>query len=262
MSPGQQADIHAPPALTLRHLHPEVGTEIVELDVRDDPVAVAEQVRRVLVERHLVVLRRQDLRPADLVAFARGFGEVEAFPGLGDPECPEALAISNRADKGNQASPYWHADGMLQPDPPSLTFFYAIEVPEEGGDTLFQNAHTAFNALPAEDQRTLAPLRSVQPNRVEHPIVRNHPVTGRKALYLDLALTVGVTGLARADAVELFRRLRDHYECRERVYRHKFRKGDLLIWDNASIAHSATKAPAHGETRLMLRMTVRGGPTF
>jgi taurine dioxygenase len=245
----------------LRPLHPGVGAELRGVYLRNTAEDAVRRVRDALLSHLLVVIRDQKLEPADFAAVAGRFGEAETFADKGHPDCPEVMTVSNRPGKGDETPPYWHSDGMLQPEPPMLTLFYAVEVPKVGGDTLFLNAQAAFEALPEAERRRLGSLRGVQTNGVEHPIVRAHPITGRKALYVDLGLTVGVAGIPRDDAISLFRRLKHHCDRPEQIYRHRFRPGDLVIWDNAATAHSATETPPGGGARLMLRATVRGGPT-
>jgi taurine dioxygenase len=246
-------------SFTLQPLHPQVGAEISGLDVRNMTPAALDRVRTALLEYHVLVFRDQRLAPAELVAVAGQFGEPEEFADSAYHDVPAVVPVTNQP--GKPTPPYWHPDGVLQPEPPSLTLFFAEQVPDEGGDTLFLNAQTAYDDLPEPDKERLAKLRSVQANGVEHPMVRTHPVSGKKALYLDMGLTVGVSGVPREEAVALFRDLREHYDRPERVYRHKFRQGDLVIWDNVSAAHSATPPPDPKHPRVMLRTTVRGGPT-
>lgn len=242
-------------------MHPHVGVELTDVDVRTVGDELVESVQAALLEHGLVAIRDQELGPAELAAFTSALGTAEEFDTSPFAAYPQVLRISNLEGTDEAPPPYWHADGILQPEPPLLTLFYAEQVSSEGGDTLFLDAHRAYAELPAELRSRLEGLRSVQANGVEHPIARTHPVSGRRALYLDFGITVGVAGLDRDEAVALFTELRAHLERPGAVYRHQFRQGDLLIWDNVAVAHSATRAPGPRQARVMLRSTVRGGPT-
>lgn len=214
-------------------------------------------LRAAVREHQLLVLRDLELEAAELATFARRLGESEVFEHAPDPEVPEVLIVTNR--KEGRTPPYWHSDGMMQPEPPSLTLFYAKSVPAAGSETRFLDAYAAYESLPQDLRTRLDPLRGVQPNGVEQPLVRVHPETGRKALYLDLGMTVGVAGMERHEAIELFSRLRSHLNEPGRDYRHGARAGDLLIWDNASTSHSATRPADPRGRKVMLRVTLRGG---
>jgi len=242
-------------------LHPDLGAAVEGADACAATDELVAAIREALLEHQLVVLRDQLMGPAELARFTGRFGVPEEFDNSPFPDHPQILRISNLDGKEKYPPPFWHSDGLLQPEPPTLTFFYAEQAPRAGGDTLFLNAQRAYDELPEETKQLIEGLRGVQMNGAEHPLVRTHPVTGRKALFLDLGFTVRVAGLDREEAVALFTRLKQHCERPGATYRHRFHKGDLLIWDNAATAHSATPAPDASEPRVMLRATVRGGPT-
>jgi taurine dioxygenase len=260
--PTPQSRTEQRPAFRTRPLHPALGVEVTSIDARAAGNGTIEELQALLVEHQLLVLREQELDPSALVEFARRFGEPEIFPAeFAHPDSRSVLQISNRSERPSAA--YWHTDGARQPEPPSLTLLYAEQVPDEGGDTLFLNTYAAYEALDAEDKETLGGLRALLGTGVEHPIVRTHPVTGRRALYVDMGYTTGVKGVEREEALRLFRELDDYYSNAKWVYRHRYRKGDLAIWDNACVSHSATEAPdPEKHVRVMLRATVRGGPVF
>lgn len=241
----------------LRALHPCVGSEASGLDLRTIDGAGFEAIRAALLERPLLVFRDQDLSPAELVAVTRHFGEPERFAGHRAHDLPEIRVITNRRGVGEIVEPYWHIDGMFQPDPPSLTLLYAVDVPDEGGDTLFADARAAYEALEEEDREALGRLRAVFGNGVQHPVVRTHPLTGRAAI-AGLSEAAALAGVARDEALRFSRQLSDHLSEPAWLYRHRYRPGDLVIWDNASVLHSATDLPPPEARRLMLRTTVRG----
>jgi taurine dioxygenase len=191
--PTPQSRTEQRPAFRTRPLHPALGVEVTSIDARAAGNGTIEELQALLVEHQLLVLREQELDPSALVEFARRFGEPEIFPAeFAYPDSRSVLQISNRSERPSAA--YWHTDGARQPEPPSLTLLYAEQVPDEGGDTLFLNTYAAYEALDAEDKETLGGLRALLGTGVEHPIVRTHPVTGRRALYVDMGYTTGVKG--------------------------------------------------------------------
>lgn len=231
----------------------------------DDDVRaiVADDLESALLRHPVLVFHGQDLAPGDLVDVARRLGEPERYERAhpDHPEHPEIAVFSNVAEqRGLSAQPYWHTDGLLRELPPRATLFYAIEAPERGGDTLFLDARALYEALDAEDRRTLGGLECVLPTGTRHPLVKEHPSTRVPALYANLASTVGIVGVERGSAAKLFAELRALYEETENAYRHRYRPGDLVIWDNDAVAHSATEPPPPEFPRLILRVDVRPRP--
>jgi taurine dioxygenase len=226
----------------------------------DDVRAVtAENLEAALLRHPVLVFHGQDLTPGELVDVARRLGEPERYERAhpDHPEQPEIAVFSNVAGRGLSAPPYWHTDGLLREVPPRATLFYAVEAPERGGDTLFVDARALFMSLDADDRRTLTGLECVLPTGTRHPLVKEHPGTGVPALYANLASTVGIVGVARDSATRLFAQLRALYDESEHAYRHRYRPGDLVIWDNDAVAHSATEPAPPEFPRLVLRVDVR-----
>ena len=161
--------------------------------------------------------------------------------------------------------------------PPLGSLLYGVEVPPEGGDTLFASMYAAYEALDAGTKQRISGLRArhrynierrrreiritddqaASVREVSHPVVRTHPETGRKALYVNPGFTVGIEGLAESDGAALLADLFDHIADARFQYRHIWRQRDLVFWDNRCVMHQATDYdPVH--TRHMLRTTVKG----
>lgn len=232
----------------------------------------------------------QRLSASQLTAFAGHFGEPQVIPYLqhyAHPERPEIMRVTNIRENGQNighadAGRVWHSDMSFMPRPPRATMLYAVEVPEENGeplgDTLFASAVAAHDTLPAHTKNNLAGLQAVHrvsgrrrktgtgaeddPGRkrhpdVTHPVVRRHPETGRKAIYVSDGECIGIAGMADEEARPLLADLAQLVIRPEHQYRHKWRTGDLVIWDNCAVQHLAVhdyEWPRH--RRMMHRVTM------
>jgi len=172
--------------------------------------------------------------------------------------------------KFSRASNYhWHTDKPYNPAPPLLTTLYAVELPPVGGDTEFANMAQAHAALPQETKRRIAGLRVVfrpafDPSRgaVDHPLVRTHPDTGAKSLYLGNHST-HIQGMSEAESAALLDALLKHATQRQFVYAHRWRVGDLIMWDNRCLLHRAVaNYEVEKYRRVMHRSVVRGSVPF
>jgi taurine dioxygenase len=236
----------------------------------------------------VIFFRGQSLTPPQQVAFTRRFGEIE-FNIFGErwsvPGNPEIVVISNITE-GNRsvgvrrAGENWHSDMCYVARPPRGTMLYAIEVPELHGlvlgDTEFASAQAAWEALPdslrhrIEGRRAVfdfvARKRAVPPTQEEidrnppvmHPIVRTHPYTGKKCLYIMRDDCTGIEGLEQDEADALIAALADHIVKPAFVYRHQWRSGDLLMWDNCTVQHRAIQDYDLPQRRFMHRTTMGG----
>jgi taurine dioxygenase len=208
------------------------------------------------------------------------------------PGYPEILLLSNILDPNGQpignadAGRTWHTDLSYTATPPRGSLLYAVEVPynEHGealGETLFVSTAAAYDALPAARQRQLLGLRAIHragakqyaPNSqladavkdlpdVIHPVIRTHPVTGQRAIYVRAGECVSIVGMPDAEALPLIRELCDFVTRPEFLYRHHWRVGDLLMWDNCCAQHLAVKDYDLPQRRLMHRVTVNGSVPF
>src|SRR5205814_1319046 len=221
----------------------------------------------------VLVFRGQKLTPTEYLSFARQFGppEPHVIDQFHHPEHADILILSNRMKNGKpiglaDAGTYFHTDYSYLDVPARATLLYSIEVPKKGGDTLFADQYSAYDDLPAAMKRRIDPLvalhhygnrddldkssRTVasvlteeQENKmswVRHPLVRLHPITGRKALYAVSGSSFSIEGMPQDEAVQLLDELKRHATQQKYQVRLKYGLGDVVIWDNASLLHSAT----------------------
>jgi taurine dioxygenase len=266
-----------------RPLSPALGAEILDVDLREE---VDDEVFAAILDawhRHLVILvRDQHLTEEDQVRFAERFGPLAK---IHTPRFvrthPAVMLISNIREDGKpigalpDGEMHFHSDQCYQERPAMGTMLYALEVPRHGGNTLFANAYTAYATLPetvrrridgrhalnAYDYDTAATKRGTRvaegvPSCV-HPVVRTHPATGRKALYVNRLMTVAIEGMDEAESDDLLGFLFAHQERRDLVYEHVWRPGDLLLWDNRCTLHARTDF-SPDERRLLRRVTILG----
>jgi alpha-ketoglutarate-dependent taurine dioxygenase len=251
-----------------------------------------ELIRTAFLAHHVVVFPDQLLTREQQYAFTANFGEVEphiGWSGLGK-RYAVAHVISNLDSNGKpvdrSSSPVsnyrWHTDKAYYAVPPMLTALYAVELPPQGGDTEFANTELGYSALPQETKRRLAGIRVVfqwgaalnetsEPLRhgelrerppVDHPLVRTHPETGKKALYLGNHAS-HIVGMPKAEGAALLEELLRHTTQPQFVYTHRWRHGDLVIWDNRCLLHRAVANYEMDKYRRVLhRSVVRGTVPF
>lgn len=270
-------------ALQTRPLSPALGAEIIGVDLRREmdngfTAHLLEAWHRNLV----ILLRDQQLSEEDQVRFAERFGppaviHTKQFV----QKHPAVMLISNIREDGKpigalpDGEMHFHSDQCYQERPAMASMLYAIEVPSKGGNTLFANAYAAYETLPADIKRRIEGRRALNaydydtaatkrgtkvadgvPTYV-HPMVRTHPATGRKALYVNRLMTVRIMDLPEEESSKLLDFLFDHQEQRQFIYEHVWRVGDILMWDNRCTLHARTDFRAN-ERRLMRRVTILG----
>jgi taurine dioxygenase len=233
----------------------------------------------------VLVFRNQSLAPEKQIEFSRRFGELEVLPfsRFTLPGHAEVLLITNLKDGDrhigiHDAGREWHADSTYVPNPSLASFLFAVEVPFDNeqalGDTLFVPTTGHFEEFDEGRQKLLSSLSSVhrmdarlvtkageQPPQAIHPVIVNHPRTGRKCLFVNEGRTVEFVGMDSDESRVLLRNLLEKLREPHRIYRHRWRVGDLLMWDNIGVQHQAThnyQWPKH--RRLMHRTTVKGQP--
>jgi len=271
-----------PAALAVRPLSPALGAEITGVDLRNP---IDDALRRAILDawhQHLVVLlRNQTLDEDAQVRFAETFGPLaKVSSGRKYSEKHSSIMlISNIRQDGKpigalpDGEMHFHSDQCHQETPAKATMLYAIEIPSAGGNTLFANTCLAYETLPAETRQLLAGRRALNAYQTDttlrsasyegagssywHPVVRTHPVTGRKALYVNRLMTRRIEGLPAEQSDAVLKQLFDHQEQRGFVYEHVWRPGDILIWDNRCTLHARTDFSA-GERRLLRRVTILG----
>jgi alpha-ketoglutarate-dependent taurine dioxygenase len=266
-------------ALRVERLSPALGVRITGTNL-SVPLSAddKEAIWLAFLAHHIVVFPEQSLSREQQFAFAASFGQVEAH-GEHRPESKRhgvAHVLSNLDADGNPtlrvsraANYHWHTDKPYNPAPPMLTTLYAVEVPPRGGDTEFANTTLAYDALPEATKRRIAALRVVfrpafdtRQRGVDHPLVRTHPDTGRKALYLGNHST-HILGMPDAEGAALLGDLLEHATQRQFVYTHRWRAGDLTMWDNRCLLHRAVLDEDTGKhRRIMHRSLVRGTVPF
>jgi taurine dioxygenase len=268
-----------------------LGAEIVGVDLRQK---LDQRTFRTINDAYnthtVIVFRNQQLTPEHLLRFAYRFGSLEISPRkqFALPGYPEILVLSNILDANGKpignadAGRTWHTDMSYTATPPRGSLLYAVEIPrnvqgEAQGDTQFVSTAAAYDALPVEMQTRLHGLQAIHragakqyaPGRrlaaaikdlpdVIHPVVRTHPVSGRKAIYVREGECVGIVDMPDAEALPLIDMLSDFVTQPAFMYRHKWRLGDLLMWDNCCAQHLAIKNYALPQRRLMHRVTVNG----
>jgi len=247
------------------------------------------RIHDAFLEHSVLVFRQQTLSNEQHIEFSRRFGELEIHTAKHWllPDQPEILVLSNRGEKGTKpivnGGAYWHSDITYKPKPPLGSLLYALEVPPEGGDTLYANMNAAYESLDdatkarienldavhrygdryrlmAKQDKERPPLSEAQLAEVPdvvHPVVRTHPETGRKALFVNEGFTIGIAGMDEDEGRALLQHLFEHSVLPEHVYRHRWKAGDLVMWDNRCTMHRATEYDLR-YARAMHRTTIQG----
>lgn len=279
----------------IRALYGPLGAEVIGLDLTR-PVGDEDfrRIHRAHLNYQVLVFRAQRITPAQQVAFSRRFGplQIHVLNQFALPGHPEVLIVSNIKENGRpiglgDAGHYWHSDLSYVEKPSLGSLLHAQELPAEGGDTLFANQHAAYEALPDDLKQRIAGLRAehsylckyeelrarntwrpkltqVQIDQVQphvHPIVRTHPETGRKALFVSEHFTTRIVGLPEDESRTLLDTLFAHSVRPEFIYRHRWQPYDMVFWDNRSVLHLAAGTP-DALRRKLYRTTVEGDVPF
>jgi taurine dioxygenase len=242
-----------------------LGIEIDELDLSSTET---EELRTLLAEHGVLILRRQPLDDAGFLAFLRRFGEMMFTEGETPvPGFPDLNVISN-VGRTTPPKSTFHVDTTYVPNPPAYTALRAVEVPESGGSTLFSDQYAAYDTLPADRKADLAGrtvthrvtgVASDTDSCAEHPLFAVHPVTGRTALALSApARCVAISGMSTEEAQETVRYLFEHSTRETNVLRHAWAPEDVVMWDNRCVMHKADHSGVVGN-RVMHRGMVANG---
>lgn len=244
------------------------------------------RLNRAFSEHSVLAVRDQTLTAPQMLDAVRLFGEVfrQHNTRFALPDCPEIHYLSNQ-DKYEDGKRYipgagYHTDHSNDMEPPKATVLLAIRLPDAGGDTQYVNMHRAYEDLPAATKTRIDRLKGIHvyqsrhserklmalppeaqakvPKAVEHPIVRTHPETGRKSLYLNPIRIEGIVGMAEGEALRLLDDLLAHATQEKYQYRHRWRKGDLVLWDNRCLLHKANGDYDHSQTRYLYRVMLKG----
>jgi taurine dioxygenase len=275
--------------MRIKALSEHVGAEISGVNLAADlSDGTFERIEDAYNHYSVMVFRDQQLTPEQQIAFARRFGELEISPRteFALPGYPEILVLSNIIENGKpignaDAGRTWHTDMSYTKTPPRGSLLYAREIPIANGralgDTIFASAAAAFESLSPDKQASLLGLRAIHRGSakkyapgsrlgdlikdipdVEHPVIRTHPITGRKAIYVREGECVGIGGMPDEQSLPLIKELADMVTRPEFCYRHRWSLGDLLMWDNSMTQHLATSDYQLPLRRLMHRVTVNG----
>lgn len=273
--------------MQMRPLSDHTGVEATDIDLRQpQPAATVAALNEAFSRHSVLVIRDQRLEPAQMVAAVELFGAI--FPQHNTrfalPDCPQIHYISNqdRFPDGRRYIPGegWHTDHSNDARPPKATVLQAVQLPGAGGDTQFANMAAAYEALPEDMKTRIAPLIGIHvyqsshssrklmslseanrervPNAVLHPIVRTHPETGRKAIYINPIRIEGILGLDHKEALPLLDTLLEHATAERFQYRHQWRSGDLVMWDNRCLLHKANGDYDMEQTRYLYRVMLKG----
>ncbi len=259
--------------MTMRPLTGSIGAEILDLDLRGLDDTRFADIRQAFLDNCMLVFRDQHLNAADLTEFGHRWGETFHTPHATPLDgFPDTIAIRNRGKAGTTTE-YWHTDSVFSPRPPALSILAAQTVPPAGGDTMFANQYLAYETL-SPGLRALAETlragyyRTASMGRVmgdassavktaDHPVVRTHPETGRKALYLSYDPTVRLEGFSESESRAIVALFAAHATQPAFCYRHRWQPGDVVMWDNRSAVHFAVHDYGEQE-RLHFRMTIAG----
>lgn len=270
--------------LDVRPIAGALGAEIhgVRLDEALDTDVVA-AIRQALLDHLVIFFRDQDLPPERFLAVARHFGEPVEYPFVhGIEGYPHIIRVEKLEHETVNFGGIWHSDTTYLDSPPMGTLLVAREVPPVGGDTLFANQYLAYETLSEglkhlldgltavsssaranttrtrEDRMRTAPASHVREElTAEHPVVRTHPETGRKALYVNVAHTVRFSGMTEAESSPLLNYLFAHQTKPEFTCRFSWRVGSVAFWDNRAAQHNPIN-DYHGYRRVMHRITLAG----
>jgi taurine dioxygenase len=276
--------------IAVRPVAGAVGAELSGVDLRRLDDAVVAEIRQAWLEHGVVFFRDQELDAEQFLAFARSIGEVTRYPFVpGIDGQPDIIAVTKLPHEQVNFGGIWHSDTAYLDEPPMATMLLARHVPPVGGDTLFASQYAAYDALSPALRDVLEPLRAVnssaladvsktredrlrdhdgpdgepqesaEPQEYEavHPVVRTHPETGRKALYVNVAHTARFEGMTEDESRPLLELLFRHQVRPELTCRFSWQVGSLALWDNRCVQHNPVN-DYHGHTRVMHRITLTG----
>jgi taurine dioxygenase len=262
------------------------GAEVVGLDfTRPIDTETRATLRRAFAEHHVLVMRDQHFAPDEFKAAAQVFGELHQHDKKERhvPGHPDVYYVSNdEIVDGKRIIPgeTFHTDHSNHPCPPKATMLFAVELPSSGGDTQYVNMHDAYDELPADTKQRIDGLKAVHvylsrysprplghiteesrrnlPPPGIHPLVRTHPENGRKALFLNPVRMESIVGMEDTDALALIDDLMRHATSKRYEYRHRWRHGDWVLWDNRSVMHQANPDYDMNERRYLYRLMLEG----
>lgn len=260
-----------------------IGAEITGVDLtmlNDETYA---EIHRAFLQHLVVFFHDQNITPAQQIAFSRRFGEIGYYPFVKGMEAyPEIVEVRKEPEEKENFGGIWHSDTTYLATPPLGAVLYAKELPPDGGDTLWSNMYLAYDALSDGMKRLLGGLKGVNSSQkgaaaigrearrdeapgvssdvqheAIHPVIRTHPETGRKAIYVNAGHTIRFEGMTAAASEPILKFLFGHLVRPEFTCRFQWKAGSLAVWDNRCSQHYAMN-DYHGHRRVMHRITIQG----
>ncbi|HEX7249774.1 MAG TPA: TauD/TfdA family dioxygenase [Burkholderiales bacterium] len=266
--------------MQVRRIAGALGAEITGIDLAKE--IPAKEIRAAFLEHQVLFFRDQPLTPAQFMAFARAMGKPVEYPFVKGLEgFPEVIEVKKLEHERHNFGGIWHSDTAYLAEPPMGSMLLAREVPPHGGDTLFASQYLAYEALSAGLKDVLGRLKAVNTSAkadvsktredrirsdgkadakeyaAEHPVVRTHPETGRRALYVNVAHTARFQDMTEEESAPLLQFLFQHQVKPEFTCRFSWRPGSLAFWDNRCTQHNPVN-DYHGYRRVMHRITLAG----
>ena len=277
--------------IQVRRLSYALGAEVTGVDLREPLEAdTVENIRRAWLENQVLVFPGQDVTPEQQLRFSAYFATLEEYPLVHYrlPGYPEIFLLSNRDSGGRpsetrNAARHWHSDLSFTDKPAMGSILRCIHIPDVGGTTMWANQTMAYDYLSTTFQNLIEPLTAVHElfsktkdlknldqgkvrdmkkanPRVAQPVVRVHDETGRKALYVSVAVTTEIVGMQQEESDAILEFLFAHQTQPQFTYRHVWRPNDIVMWDNRCTLHQAVADNDHGQARIMHRTSLVGIP--
>lgn len=268
--------------IEVRPLHPVLGAQVSGVSIGEFGDEQLTQVRAAFLQYSVLLFPQQSISPAQQLAFTEQFGPARPHP-LGTrvhrEGFPQVLVLENKPGRPGARNDFWHSDISFAQVPPKASILYAIRLTEGVGDTLFASMYSAYDGHAAKmkskldgltafhsseklaqraaesDGTDARPIESI-PDAAEHPVVRKHPETGRPALYVNPYFTTHFDGMSREQSRPLIEELTALATVDSHVFRHSWRDGDVVMWDNRCVMHFAEYDYTDSQPRLMNRTTV------
>jgi len=281
-----------PTVLSIRELKPGFGAEALDVKIASSSPPELAALVSAFHQHGALLIRNQQMKPQELESFMRLFGELEEHTLKENclAEHPYIYILSNRKVNGKLIGAHndgigWHTDYSYKAEPVMCTMLFAKEVPEEGGDTIIADCCAAYQKLAYDTKTKLNNLvlhhsykyfmetreynqtllsKALQKENpdVFHPLIRTHPTDGRKALWVSTGTVKEVVGMSVAEGLQLIDELVNFVTQDRFTYRHKWQKGDILIWDNRCTLHTGTLYDDEKYIREMHRMWIKGNKPF
>ncbi|WP_271766238.1 TauD/TfdA dioxygenase family protein [Aquimarina algiphila] len=253
--------------ITQTKLYEDFGTIIENLNIDDIDKKETIDLKALLQKHQLLIVKSRTLTPKEQVVFSKKFGELETFPFYPTQfkDYPEIFRLSTDIKKGHKnVGFYWHQDGSFDIKPTPISIFHLIKIPKSGGETLFSNAYKVYDLLPEEMKTIAEHLKTVHAGGIKHDLVITHPITGKKAIYINFGLTHQIYSINNSKKEDI-RAVIDEIEriinLPDVMYAHSWEEGDIVVIDNYSVFHQATRVNDDTE-RTLHRTTIKGSNTL